>query len=65
VACGSKGNQRTVELDDLVGPFQPCDSMILMIPNIIFISEGKIKFAVCEVTFYLPYICLPTNVGMF
>jgi len=28
VACGSKGHGRTVELDDLVGPFQPCDSMI-------------------------------------
>jgi len=29
VACGSKGNGRIVGLDDLVGPFQPCDSMIL------------------------------------
>ena len=29
VACGSNGNGRTVGLDDLVGPFQPCDSMIL------------------------------------
>ena len=29
VACGSKGNGRTVELD-LIGPFQPCDSMILL-----------------------------------
>ena len=29
VACASNGNGRTVELDDLVGPFQPCDSMIL------------------------------------
>ena len=28
VACDSKGNGRTVGLDDLVGPFQPCDSMI-------------------------------------
>jgi len=27
VACGSKGNGRTVGLDDLVGPFQPCDSI--------------------------------------
>jgi len=27
-ACGSNGNGRTVGLDDLVGPFQPCDSMI-------------------------------------
>ena len=23
------GNGKTVELDDLVGPFQPCDAMIL------------------------------------
>ena len=29
MACGSKGNGRTVGLDDPVGPFQPCDSMIL------------------------------------
>ena len=29
VACGSNGDGRTVELGDLVGPFQPCDSMIL------------------------------------
>jgi len=29
VACGSNGDGRTVGLDDLVGPFQPCDSMIL------------------------------------
>ena len=28
VACGSNGKGRTVGLDDLVGPFQPCDSMI-------------------------------------
>ena len=27
--CGSKDNGRSVGLDDLVGPFQPCDSMIL------------------------------------
>ena len=27
--CGSNGNGRTVGLDDLVGPFQPCDSTIL------------------------------------
>ena len=25
----SNGDRRTVGLDDLVGPFQPCDSMIL------------------------------------
>ena len=29
--CGSKGNGRTVGLDDLIGPFQPWDSMILHI----------------------------------
>ena len=29
MACGSKGNGRMVGLDDLVGPFQPCDSMII------------------------------------
>jgi len=31
VACGSKGNGRTVELDDLVGPFQPWDSMTVFL----------------------------------
>ena len=30
MACGSKGNGRMVGLDDLVGPFQPCDSVILL-----------------------------------
>ena len=29
VVCGSNGNERMVGLDDLIGPFQPCDSMIL------------------------------------
>jgi len=29
VAYGSNGNGRMVGPDDLVGPFQPCDSMIL------------------------------------
>jgi len=29
VAHGSNGDGRTVGLDDLVGPFQACDSMIL------------------------------------
>ena len=32
VACGSKANERMVGLDDLVGAFQPWDSMILWIP---------------------------------
>ena len=31
VAHGSNGNGKTVGLDGLVGPFQPCDSMILLI----------------------------------
>ena len=30
VACGSNSDRRTIGLDDLVGPFQPCDSMILL-----------------------------------
>jgi len=29
VACGSNSRGRTVGLGDLVGPFQPCDYMIL------------------------------------
>ena len=29
VTCGSNGDGWTVVLGDLVGPFQPCDSMIL------------------------------------
>ena len=28
MACDSNGNGRTVGPGDLVGPFQPCDSMI-------------------------------------
>jgi len=28
-SCGRNGDGRTVGLDDLVGPFQLCDSMIL------------------------------------
>jgi len=28
-SCGSSGSGRTTGLDDLVGPLQPCDSMIL------------------------------------
>ena len=45
VACGSKGNGRRIGLDDLVGPFQPWDSMILwfyisvlVISAVIFLS---------------------------
>ena len=33
VACGSKSNRSTVELDGLEGPFQPCDSTILWFYN--------------------------------
>ena len=29
MGCGSNVNGRMVGLDGLVGPFQPCDSMIL------------------------------------
>jgi len=29
LVIGSNGNRRMVGLDDLVGPFQPCVSMIL------------------------------------
>jgi len=29
VACGRNGSGRMVRLDDVVVPFQPCDSMIL------------------------------------
>ncbi len=28
-SCGSNGSEKTVGLDDLIGPIQPCDSMIL------------------------------------
>jgi len=30
VAYGSNADGRAIGLDDLVGPFQPCDSMILL-----------------------------------
>jgi len=29
LTCSSNGDGRMVGLDDLIGPFQPCDSMIL------------------------------------
>jgi len=35
VACGSNGD-RMVGLDDLVGPFQPCDSVIQWWPLFLF-----------------------------
>lgn len=28
-SCGNDGDGRMAEIDDLVGPFQPCDSVIL------------------------------------
>jgi len=41
VACGSKGNGRTVGLDGLVGPFQPCDTMKNMRFGLLFDLEFK------------------------
>ena len=41
IVCGSSCSGRTIGLDDLVGPFQPCDSMILFIYNNIQISENS------------------------
>jgi len=43
VVCGSKGNGRTVELDDFVGPFQPVilwfyDSVV----NILFATFSSV-----------------------
>ena len=38
VAGGSNGNGRTVGLDDLVGPFQPCESIILSFHSLFSIS---------------------------
>ena len=39
VACGSNGFGKTVGLGDLVGPFQPCDSMILC--SDLFVDKKK------------------------
>ena len=46
VACGSNGNGRTVGIeagiDDLVGSFQPCDSVIILFYDLLErISEEK------------------------
>ena len=38
VACGSHGDGRTVGLDDPVGPFQPYDSMILFLQQLLLIN---------------------------
>jgi len=43
VACGSKGNGRTVGLDDLIGPFQPCDSMKVQFSEFKLCSFVNIK----------------------
>jgi len=39
VACGSNSNGRMVKLDDLVGPFQPRDSMILWFLWLLWVSS--------------------------
>ena len=39
VAHGSNGNGKTVGLDGLVGPFQPCDSMILQFLHIQYVTD--------------------------
>jgi len=43
VACGSNGSRRTVGLDDLVGPFQPCDSMITLLAIPCNITYGSFQ----------------------
>ena len=37
---GSNGDRRTVGLDDPVGPFQPCDSMIYDLPVYRMVSQN-------------------------
>ena len=39
MACGSNGNGRLVGLDDLVDPFQPCDSMILRFYHTLMLQQ--------------------------
>ena len=53
VACGSNGNGRRVGLDDLVGLFQPCDSMILYTISYFCLSNTVLKQLVkrCYSTF--------------
>lgn len=54
VGCGSNGDGRTIGLGDLVGTFQPCDSMILSFYfyNCWIISLHNI--ATMEITGFLP-----------
>jgi len=51
VACGSNGNGRMVGLGDLVGSFQPCDSMILYIAYLSYLNDGHTagqRFLKCQ-----------------
>lgn len=48
VACGSNGNGRTDGLDDLVGPFQPYNSMILF-PLLFFLPHCPLMKIAMEV----------------
>ena len=41
VASDSSGDGKTVGLDDLVGPFQPCDSMILWLYEVQTFQVGR------------------------
>ena len=43
VACGSNGDVRTVGLDNLGGPFQPCDSVIARIHAEDSQQKGRVK----------------------
>jgi len=47
VACGSNGNGRMVGLDDLVGPFQPCDSMTQTLSEMLELTVVALKAAAC------------------
>ena len=61
VACGSNSSGRIVGLNDLVGPFQPCDSMILYFVFQITLKKKKqaLKFKSNTLNVFfnqLPYI---------
>ena len=45
VSCGSNGNGRTVGVDDLVDPFQPCDSInnINLLPRNVTASKSSTR----------------------
>jgi len=51
VPCGSKGNGRMVGLDDPVGPFQPCDSMIFFKSSFLATKHSRLGWMV------LPQFC--------